>query len=257
MEKERTTDLETHREKLMEEEAPDLPLAGKGAGAKTWSVLLVAALLGFAIPLLYIVFGLVGVFVATPGGLALMTIVALLAVVAAILGLIGLARETARTRVAAPESAVRIRDATVREVMTNRVIAVGYLDSVKECAKTMYDFNVGFVVVRGERDECAGVITDRDIVCAVVAQEFDPAVTPVTEIMERDVKSVLPWTSVGEALDLMAREGIRRLPVLDDAKCVGVLSIDDVILAGAGDVEAIAPVLRRQLAEPGIHSKAA
>jgi CBS domain-containing protein len=75
--------------------------------------------------------------------------------------------------------------------------------------------------------------------------------------MERDVKSVVPWTSVGECIDLMSREGIRRVPVLDDEKCVGVLSIDDVILSRAGSVEAIAPVLRRQLAEPGVHAKAA
>jgi CBS domain-containing protein len=91
----------------------------------------------------------------------------------------------------------------------------------------MKDENVGLApIVEGER--LVGTVTDRDIVTRVVAEGKDPKTTSVKEIATKDVVTVDPGQELGEALRLMAQHQVRRLPVVEGGRLVGVLAQADV-----------------------------
>ncbi len=138
----------------------------------------------------------------------------------------------------------------VRDILKSNPVVCGTLDGISECALYMYRRNVGFLAVLDENDVCVGVVTDRDVVCAGVAQGIDLDATPVTMIMERNFKAVGPDVELKEVLKIMQVEGVRRLPVLEAGKCVGVVSLDDLIMAGFCTLENVAMILSNQHGEP-------
>ena len=75
-----------------------------------------------------------------------------------------------------------------------------------------------------------GILTDRDIVVRVVAEGLDPAVVRVGEVASRDPVTVGSDQALDEAMELMARHRVRRLPVVDDGRLVGVVSQADIAL---------------------------
>ncbi|MBI3554855.1 MAG: CBS domain-containing protein [Deltaproteobacteria bacterium] len=138
----------------------------------------------------------------------------------------------------------------VRSIMKPNPVVCGTLDGISECAEYMYRQNVGYLVVLDEHDRCVGVVTDRDVVCGGVAQGVDLAATPVTTIMEREFKAVAPGDSLHDCLKLMQVEGVRRVPVLDNGKCVGIVSLDGLIASGFCSLAEVATILKNQLGEP-------
>jgi CBS domain-containing protein len=117
---------------------------------------------------------------------------------------------------------------TIREVMTASPRTVSAGSTVVEAARTMRDEDAGIVpVVDGDR--LTGVITDRDITIQVVASGKDPQTTKVEEIASTDVVTIDPQQDLDEALRLMAKHQVRRLPVTEeDGKLVGILAQADV-----------------------------
>jgi CBS domain-containing protein len=83
-------------------------------------------------------------------------------------------------------------------------------------------------ITDGER--LVGVITDRDITTRVVAEAADPATTPVGDVSSGDPISVGPGEDLDDALELMARHQVRRLPVVEDGRLVGIVAQADVAL---------------------------
>lgn len=115
---------------------------------------------------------------------------------------------------------------TVREVMTVVPTAVSRDVTVAEAARVLAECDVGpLPVVDGE--ELVGIVTDRDLVVRVLAEGRDPGTTTVGEIAST-VVSVEPDVEVGEALRLMAEHQVRRLPVAEAGRLVGILSQSDV-----------------------------
>ena len=117
---------------------------------------------------------------------------------------------------------------TIREVMTSKLCSIDTDKSVAYAAKMMRDEDVGIApIVEGER--LVGVLTDRDIAVRVVAEGRDPEQVKVTEVASRDVVTLDPQQDLDEALRLMARHQVRRLPVVEeDGRLVGVLAQADV-----------------------------
>jgi CBS domain-containing protein len=74
------------------------------------------------------------------------------------------------------------------------------------------------------------MITDRDITTRVVAEAADPKVTPVGDVYSRDLISVAPDKDLEEALQLMARHQVRRLPVVENGRLVGIVAQADIAL---------------------------
>jgi CBS domain-containing protein len=119
----------------------------------------------------------------------------------------------------------------VREVMTSNPVSCRSQDLIADAAKAMGREDVGSIpVVDGER--LVGVLTDRDIVLRVVAEGRDPQSTPVGEVASSDVATVSPNEELDRALQLLAERRVRRLPVVEDDKLVGILAQADIARQG-------------------------
>jgi len=118
--------------------------------------------------------------------------------------------------------------------MTTNVDYVTPLDNVFEVAVKMKNDNVGIIPVC-EDGTLLGVITDRDLVVDGIAEKH-PGSTKVTDIMHGDVVTANPDTTDEEAAALMAQHQIRRLPVLENGKLVGIVSLGDLaVTSGSSD----------------------
>ena len=117
---------------------------------------------------------------------------------------------------------------TVREVMTSKLCSIDTDKTVAYAAKMMRDEDVGIApIVEGDR--LVGVLTDRDIAVRVVAEGLDRERTKVTDVMSHDLVTLDPEQDLDEALRLMARHQVRRLPVVEeDGRLVGVVAQADV-----------------------------
>ena len=117
---------------------------------------------------------------------------------------------------------------TVREVMTSKLCSIDTDKPVAYAAKMMRDEDVGIApIVEGDR--LVGVLTDRDIAVREVAEGRDPEQVKAAEVASRDVVTLDPEQDLDEALRLMARHQVRRLPVVEeDGRLVGVVAQADV-----------------------------
>lgn len=118
---------------------------------------------------------------------------------------------------------------TVKDVMTKEPVAVTLLDNIYEVAVKMRDHDTGFIPVIDNEDSkmLIGVITDRDLVIKGYADKH-PGSTAVEKVMSTDIRTVAEDTSVDRAAELMADGQIRRLPVTDGKKLIGIVSIGDL-----------------------------
>jgi CBS domain-containing protein len=119
---------------------------------------------------------------------------------------------------------------SIRDVMTSNPTSCETSATVADAARVMAQEDVGPVpVVEGGR--VVGIVTDRDIVVRVVAEGRDPSSTTIGEIASSDLVTVQPDTNVDEALRLMAQNQVRRLPVVEGERLVGIVAQADVARA--------------------------
>ena len=118
---------------------------------------------------------------------------------------------------------------TVRDVMTTQPMHVKESASLIDAARAMRDRDIGdLIVVRG--GEILGMVTDRDLVIRGLAEGHDPKTMTVGEICSTDVVTVEPDASVDKVIELMRAKAVRRIPVVDDGKPVGILSLGDLAM---------------------------
>lgn len=116
---------------------------------------------------------------------------------------------------------------TVRDAMTSSPTTVEAHETAVEAARLMASENVGSLPVV-EGDDLVGMVTDRDLVLNVLAKDVDPHKVTVSSICSENPIVVGPDDSLDTALQHMAREQIRRLPVVEERKVVGILAQADV-----------------------------
>ncbi|MFY1703994.1 CBS domain-containing protein [Micromonospora sp. WMMA1923] len=116
---------------------------------------------------------------------------------------------------------------TVGEFMTTRLVTMDGNDTLVAAAREMRDSAIGDVVVTNG-DDVVGIITDRDIAVRGVAEELDSSSTPLSRIVSRDVITVSPNDDAVSAADLMRTYAVRRLPVVDHGRLVGLVSMGDL-----------------------------
>ena len=126
----------------------------------------------------------------------------------------------------------------VRDLMNPSVVTVEPGSSAALAARLLSRHNVGAVPVCGPDRRLRGMVTDRDIVLRCVAAEEDPAQTPVRDIMTRRCTAVAPGDDCREATRLMAQEQVRRLPVVEGGRLVGMISLADLARSRRMDMEA-------------------
>ncbi|XXM73401.1 CBS domain-containing protein [Lysinibacillus sphaericus] len=125
---------------------------------------------------------------------------------------------------------------TLKEIMTADVETCTLLDNVYEVAVKMKEYNVGSIpIVDGEK--IVGVITDRDIVTRCVAEKH-PASSKVEDIMSKELITITPDSTAAQAAQLMADKQIRRLPVVEGGRLVGVVSLGDFAIRESLETQA-------------------
>ena len=116
---------------------------------------------------------------------------------------------------------------TIGQVMTKSIISVDASATINEAAKMMEDTKVGAVLVM-ENNLPVGIVTDRDFAIKVAAHAY-PISTSVKKIMSSPLFSVNSADSVRSAADLMHSSGVRKLPVIDEQKIVGIITATDIV----------------------------
>lgn len=122
--------------------------------------------------------------------------------------------------------------------------------SVIEAARLMRDRHVGCVIVTADAAADGvpqGILTDRDIVVAVLALNLDPEEVSVGDVMSPGPHTVGAGDTRAEALEIMRAKGVRRLPVVDtDGRLVGIVSADDLLGLVADEVSSLARLVSRE-----------
>jgi len=116
----------------------------------------------------------------------------------------------------------------LREVMTKDVSAVTPEDSIIQAAKIMQERNVGCIPVCDNSQQVKGILTDRDIVIRVVAEGGNPNQLNVSHVMSTGLTLGRPDMDAEEAAQIMAQHQIRRLPVVENNRLIGIVSIGDL-----------------------------
>lgn len=120
------------------------------------------------------------------------------------------------------------------EVMTKDPIVVHLDVPLTEAAKIMRDHSIGGVLVASDGHLC-GVLTDRDIVVRGLAEDRDPRRTTVGDVCSADIATLESDADMADAVTLMRARAVRRVPVVDDGKPVGIVSAGDLAIAQDGD----------------------
>ena len=126
----------------------------------------------------------------------------------------------------------------VRDVMTKQVVRIGAEEPVEVAARALAYYNVGALPVCGVDGRLCGVVTDRDLVTRCMAAGRGAATTKVRDVMTGQVVSAGPDMDLGVVAHLMGRRQVRRLPVVENGRLCGMVSLADLAATEQGVLEA-------------------
>lgn len=118
----------------------------------------------------------------------------------------------------------------IRDVMTKNPTTIPANATVAEAAKVMRDKNTGAMLVEDGGTIC-GIVTDRDIAIRAVANDEDPRRLTVSRICSKQIETLSPDSTTDEAVDIMRHRAVRRIPVVDRGRPVGIISLGDLAVA--------------------------
>jgi len=131
----------------------------------------------------------------------------------------------------------------VRDLATSQVITLPLSVPVTEAALLMRDEDVGAVVIIDDERRPIGILTDRDIVLSIVADNENPGELVVEDIMTRELVMVDEETDIFQLLKKISEKSIRRIPITKKGKLVGIVSVDDIIVVIATELSNLAAAL--------------
>lgn len=139
----------------------------------------------------------------------------------------------------------KVIDMIVRDVMNKGVMTASPEATVKEAAKIMSQHHVGSLVILKE-EKIVGIITERDILIAV-ADGKDAELTTVEEIMSKNVITVASDKTIEDAVNLMVEHKIKKLPVVDGDKLIGIITASDIAVIEPKLIEGIVSLISIKL----------
>jgi CBS domain-containing protein len=113
--------------------------------------------------------------------------------------------------------------------MQSNPICLPAITSITAAAVAMRDIGIGDVIVQEDGQVC-GIVTDRDITVRVVAEAIYSNNVALSDICSRELTTVAPTDSLEDVAELMSHKALRRLPVLDEGRPVGIVSLGDLVL---------------------------
>ncbi len=142
---------------------------------------------------------------------------------------------------------------SVGQYCNRHVITTDRATEIREVARMMRHHHVGTVVVverRGDKDYPIGIITDRDLVVEMLAQNLSPETVTVSDVMSSQLITAREDENFWRMLDRMSAKGVRRLPVVDDdGALVGILTVDDILTALAVGLSDMTRLVQREIAK--------
>ncbi len=118
-----------------------------------------------------------------------------------------------------------------RQVMEKNLVTVPFHASIQEAAAKMKQYNVGSIIIVEDGAKLKGMVTDRDIALKVTAENKDPRSTCVCDIMSTDVITAEADSDIDSAVRIMNRAKVMRLPITENGKLVGIVSLADLASA--------------------------
>ena len=117
----------------------------------------------------------------------------------------------------------------VGDLMTRDPVLLEPTATVRDAARMMRDHNIGTVLV-ADKGQLVGMVTDRDIVVRGLAEKDDAVRMPVMAVASTELTALTPNDSVDQAVKLMRSQAIRRFPVVDSGKPVGIVTMGDLVM---------------------------
>lgn len=118
--------------------------------------------------------------------------------------------------------------------------------TAREAADEMKARAVGSLVVLRDGSP-VGIVTERDLLERVVADDKDPGSTAIADVMSHPLRAANPGDTLEQIIELMATHGIRRIPVVDSGKLVGIVALDDILVKVAEELHELSEGTRREL----------
>lgn len=131
-----------------------------------------------------------------------------------------------------------------------RLVVLNPDSTALEAARAIENNNIGAVVVQ-ESGRVVGIATDRDLTLRVVGRGLDPKTTTLADVMTTPVLALSPTDDHGTAIRLMRERNIRRIPLVEGDKLVGLVTFDDLVLDEAAPLEELAAIVQAQIGEGG------
>ena len=126
----------------------------------------------------------------------------------------------------------------IRDIMTSPVIRISPEENVTVAARTLRHYNIGALPVCGTDGRLCGMVTDRDIVTRCLASGRMPGTTTVRDVMTSGVSAIRPDMDTATAASLMSSKQIRRLPVMENGKLCGIVSLGDLAVRQGANIDA-------------------
>jgi len=140
---------------------------------------------------------------------------------------------------------------SLRWYRTPKLVVFGPEAPVRDVARAIESNHIGAIVVQ-DQGRVVGMVTDRDLTIRVVGAGLDPTTTPTGLVMTSPVATLPPTATQGDALLVMQRLGVRRIPLVEDERLVGMVTLDDLLLDETVPLEQVAAVIESQIGEGGV-----
>lgn len=131
-----------------------------------------------------------------------------------------------------------------------RMVVLKPDSSALDAARAIEQNRIGAVVVQ-DKGRVAGIVTDRDLAVRALGRGLDPRSTRIAEVMTPSPVTLVPTDAVADAIRLMQERNVRRIPLVEDARVVGMVTLDDLLLDEAAPLEELAAIVQAQIAEGG------
>jgi len=131
-----------------------------------------------------------------------------------------------------------------------RLVILSPDSPVLDAARAIEQNRIGALLVQ-DRGRIVGIVTDRDLAVRVLGRALDPRTTTVGEIMTPSPLTLGPQDSREDAIRLMQECNVRRIPIVEDGRVVGIVTLDDLLLDEAAPLEELAAIVQAQLGEGG------
>ncbi len=131
-----------------------------------------------------------------------------------------------------------------------RLVVLGPRATALEAARAIENNNIGAVVVQ-DKGEVVGIVTDRDLAVRVVGRGLDPKTTHIGDVMASPVVTLSPSDDQQDAIRLMQERNVRRIPLVEDGRLVGMVTLDDLLIDEAASIDELASVVAAQIGEGG------